>query len=727
MALFEVSNFDSQVRKAEEVVADKKSGSKMTLKKGQTAYSIIEDARRIVDEKLGKYKDTSRCVVNVEDLKSFFDETPDGSYIAIDTETTGLDTYKDRLVGVCLCNGIQAIYVPLGHISYITRQLLQYSSSNDVGQIYGNNIQMNPIEFKKLFCELLDTHVFKWIYHNAKFDLSVLRTFLDRKMPDPYWDTMLAAYLFNQTEEHSLKYLYNKYIAVEDEGVNRFDTLFKGMTFDYVPIDVATIYGGKDAFMTMELFKYQYEKMNTKEYAGVLNVMNNIEMPLLPILEDMQRTGVNLNMAMLNEFRKKYDIKLEEAKNKVYDEIKKAEDKIIKYRAENPKSKLDDPINLGSPSQLSILFYDILGYKLKSKGRGTGVNELEELNTDLTKALLDYRKAEKLIDAFLVALPKRISDSKLGANGKPGDGKIHTSLNQYGAATGRFSSSDPNLQQIPSRGEGKELRRLFGATKGYILMSSDFSQQEPRCLASLADDQKMIDAYIQGKDLYAMMASEIYKKPYEDCMEFYLDENGKKTDVTNPEGKKRRSSVKSILLGIMYGRGVASVAEQIHSTKEDAQRIIDDFYVSYPTIKEFTEEVQDNAKRDGYTTTAWGRRRYLDKIQLPPYTYKYNENRRIDFNPLFSSPDSMGKDVPESVKEDFNEKFEAMKTKSNFYDKQRKLIEKAKTEYGIDITSNQGDIAEALRQCLNGVIQGSSADMSKRAMILLGQNEELKQ
>ena len=161
MALFEVSNFDSQVRKAEEVVADKKSGSKMTLKKGQTAYSIIEDARRIVDEKLGKYKDTSRCVVNVEDLKSFFDETPDGSYIAIDTETTGLDTYKDRLVGVCLCNGIQAIYVPLGHISYITRQLLQYSSSNDVGQIYGNNIQMNPIEFKKLFCELLDTHVFK--------------------------------------------------------------------------------------------------------------------------------------------------------------------------------------------------------------------------------------------------------------------------------------------------------------------------------------------------------------------------------------------------------------------------------------------------------------------------------------------------------------------------------------------------------------------------------------
>ena len=207
--------------------------------------------------------------------------------------------------------------------------------------------------------------------------------------------------------------------------------------------------------MTLELFKYQYEKMHKKENEGLLYVLQNIEMPLLPILEDMQRTGVNLNQSMLQEFKEKYEIRLAEAERKVYQEIDKHKEEIDNYKITHFNNKLDDPIKISSPAQLSTLFYDILGYKLKSGGRGTGVNELQELGTPLTLALLDYRKSAKLIDAFLVALPKQLSRW---------DGKIHTSMNQYGAATGRFSSSSPNLQQIPSRGEGKELRRLFGAS-----------------------------------------------------------------------------------------------------------------------------------------------------------------------------------------------------------------------------------------------------------------------
>ena len=245
-------------------------------------------------------------------------------------------------------------------------------------------------------------------------------------------------------------------------------------------------------------------------------------------------------------------------------------------------------------------------------------------------------------------------------------------------------------------------------------------QQEPRTLASLANDQKMIDAYLTGKDLYAMMASEIYKKPYAECMEFYLDENGKKTDKTNPEGKKRRSSVKSILLGIMYGRGVPSIAEQIHSTVEEAQKIVDDFYQSYPAIKSYTELIQNNAKRDGFTTTAWGRRRYLQHIQDAPYSYKYNDKRKVDFNPLFTVTETINKDVPQDIIDMYNAQLE----KANFK-RQKQIIEQAEKD-GITISNNKSFIAEALRQCLNSVIQGSSADMSKRAMILLGQNEELK-
>ncbi len=240
-------------------------------------------------------------------------------------------------------------------------------------------------------------------------------------MPDPFWDTMIASQLMFQDEEHSLKYQYNRYIAVEDEGVNRFDTLFKGVTFDYIDLDTATIYGAKDAFMTLELFEYQYKIFNEPDYAGVKYVMENIEMPLLPILEDMQRTGVNLNMAMCEEFKEKYSIRLAEAEKKVQAEINKHKDKIDEYRIQHFNAKLDDPILLTSPSQLSILFYDILGYKLKdAKSRGTGRAELQEINTDLTKALLEYRAMQKLIDAFIVALPERV-DKKF-------DNKIHTSL-----------------------------------------------------------------------------------------------------------------------------------------------------------------------------------------------------------------------------------------------------------------------------------------------------------
>lgn len=159
---------------------NKKSGSSIELKKGQTVDALIEMARNIVEEKLGKYKDTSRCVIDVEDLQSFFDETPENAYVAIDTETTGLDTYLDELVGVCLCNGKQSIYVPLNHKSAV------------YGDRLNDTLQMNPNKFRELFDKLLNERHFKYVFHNAKFDLSVMRTFMGRPMPDPYWDTLIG-------------------------------------------------------------------------------------------------------------------------------------------------------------------------------------------------------------------------------------------------------------------------------------------------------------------------------------------------------------------------------------------------------------------------------------------------------------------------------------------------------------------------------------------------------
>lgn len=677
-------------------VVEKSKEPQIKLKKGQTILTLIETARKLVEEKLADYKDTSECVLQEKQLIDFFSETPDDSTIGIDTETTGLNVLTDKIVGISVCNGKQALYIPINHISVSTRQRL------------ASQIEVEKI--KDIFGEVFKTRKFKWIYHNAKFDLGVLRTFFGYPVPDPYWDTMLAANLMFQDEEHSLKYLYNKYVAIEDEGVNKFDDLFKGITFDYIPMDIATIYAGKDAFITLALYNYQKEQLEKPSMSGVLSVLQDIEMPLLPILEDMQRTGVNINQSMLQNLYEKYSAKLEEAKGRVMVEINKHKDEIDRYRNEHYNVKLDDPINLSSPSQLSVLFYKILKYKTKS-GKGTGVSELQEINTPLTNALLDFRKMEKLIDAFLVALPKRID---------PYDNKIHTSLNQYGAATGRFSSSSPNLQQIPSRGDAKELRRIFGASPGNILMSSDFSQQEPRILASLSNEINMQETYKKGKDLYSTMAAEAFHTTYEECLEFYLDENGKKTDKTYPEGKKRRTQIKGVLLGIMYGRGTASVAESIHSTPEEAQKIIDDFFEAYPGIKVFVEKEQEKAKKNGFTTTAWGRRRYLKHIQNEKYEYKYNENRQIDFNPLFTCKRRISKEVPQDVKDTYNVLLE----KANSY-KRKQIVTEAKNN-GIDIIDNTKYIAESNRQVVNSIIQGSAADMSKRAMILLGQNEELK-
>lgn len=684
MALFEIPPEEKPKPK-------KQSGLK--TKKNQLVEDLLLTARKLVMEKLGKYKDTSKCITNIQDLKDFFAESDD--LIGIDTETTGLNVFTDEIVGISLCNGKHAIYIPLNHKDSIFEQRLKNQVSID--------------EFRTLFIQEINNSKYRWIYHNAYFDLAVLRTFLGVNMPNPYWDTLICSKLIYQPGEHSLKFLYNKYIAEEDEGVNRFDTLFKGVTFDFIPLDIATIYAGKDAFMTYELYKYQYDLLNRNDMEGLKNVMETIEMPILPILVDMRRYGINMNSRMLDNLYATYSAKLENAKQKVHAELDKYKNEIDAYRIQHYDAKLDDPINLASPSQLSILFYKILHYTTKN-GKGTGVNELVEINTPLTLALLEYRKMEKLIDAFLVALPKNVEQST---------GKIHTMLNQYGADTGRFSSSNPNLQQIPSH-EGKEIRRLFGATPGYIMMSSDFSQQEPRCLAHFSGDESLIEAYAKGKDIYAVMASQAFHMPYDQCTEFYLDENGKKTSVTNPEGKARRSKIKGILLGIMYGRGTASIAQNIHVSLDEAQEITDNFYQSYPAVKAFQEEAQRSAKEKGYTTTAWGRRRYLEHIQKQPFEYKYNNNRPIDFNPLFTIKEDIDEEVSQEIQDYYNSKLE----RANFT--RREFIINQAKEAGVDITNNQGFVAEAMRQVVNSTIQGSAADMSKRAMILIGQNQELK-
>ena len=661
----------SNLKASSTVRKSKKSG-------GMGLGERIIEAKKSVETSLGAYKNRVRPITDINDLINYFENV--GEIVAIDTETMGLNYFSDYIVGISMSDGGEGVYIPLNHINYV----------------YGDRIlgQLEVKDVAEVFKKYMNN--IKWIYHNSKFDLNVLKTAFGFDMPMHYWDTLIFAHLYRSDEDHGLKYLYNKYIAVEDEGVNKFDKLFDGLTFDLIPIDVATIYAGKDAIMTYKLWEWQHSILDT-EFAESKDLFLNIENPLAYYVAEMQRTGVEYDKEASDLLSNTLFQQQAEAEKIVYDEINKYKSQIEEYKITHPKNPLEDPINLKSEKQLSVLFYNIIGYETKA-GKGTGKDILKEINTPLTKALLELRTLTKLIDAFIVSLPGFI---------EPTTGRIHTNLNQDGTETGRFSSSKPNLQQIPARNPiGKKIRQLFKASPGYVMMSSDFSQQEPRVLCHLCGDEHLRQAYAEGKDIYAEMASKAFHTTYEDCREFYVDENGNKIigedgePVENVEGHKRRSRIKGVLLGLLYGESTATMAEGAGISTQEAQQIIDDFFKAYPRIQEYINTQQQIAKERGYTLTLWGRKRIIPNIQRDEYEFTYNENRKVDFNPMFWSNDVASIEVRDDIKQFYIQKLE----KAN-YSRKMKIIEEAKLA-GVDIRDNRSYIAEANRKVVNSIVQG---------------------
>jgi DNA polymerase I-like protein with 3'-5' exonuclease and polymerase domains len=387
------------------------------------------------------------------------------------------------------------------------------------------------------------------------------------------------------------------------------------------------------------------------------------------------------------------------------------EKEIQEYKQKNSNHKLSDPINIGSSTQLAILLYDILGIEPpdKKSPRGTGVDILQKIDNPICKAVLEYRTVSKLITTYIDKLPNCVN---------PKDGRIHCNFNQYGADTGRFSSSDPNLQNIPSH--NKDIRKMFKAQDGYILMSSDYSSQEPKCLAALcakAGDPQMLNTFLAGKDLYSEIASKAFNVPYDDCREFRPD------GTTNEQGKGRRSQAKGILLGVLYGRGVSSIAEQLHTTTKKAQEIKDSVFKGFPAIKEFEKASLEMAEDVGYVTTVCGRKRRLPDLQLPEFEFKWKDGYPKDDDLLdFDNEDEeVSTEVPPDIQD-----YYLRKLSNAYFTQKRRIFEEASAE-GVQIIDNGGKIADAERQCVNSRIQGSAADLTKLAMIELNNNARLKE
>ena len=577
------------------------------------------------------------------------------------------------------------------------------------------------------FQRLVDKNV-KTIWFNAPFDIRFLGNHINVWF-NAYFDTSIASKCLNSNEPEgarSLKALHKKYCWGNRGEALTFGKLFDNIPFNLIPIDVAYLYAASDAIYTYELYEFQAQYLEpTGKYYESHNMQKlsdlffNIEMKSMETFIFMEQNGTAIDYEYADKLKEKYHSLAEKMEQNLQSVYEVYADTFEDYRRKHPMCKLTDPINFDSPTQLAIILYDVLQIPPvdKRNPRSTDKNVLREIEHPLCKAILDNRSFKKVISTYIDTLPE---DAK-----RYPDKRIHCKFNQYGADTGRVSSNSPNLQNIPSNpfvlsdgtkiDAGHDIRQLFTASKGCILMSCDYSGQEVRVTAHLSQDEKLIQAYRDGKDPYCEIASLAYNVPYEECTEYRAD------GTFNPDGKKRRGESKKIVLGILYGRGIPSIAEQLGKTVQEAQKIYDNVLAKFEGLAKFISESEDMAREYGYVTTVWGRRRQLPDMQLPYYEFKYKNGVNPDFDPLSGDTSEYSDEVPEDIVEDLTNKLlhcRGFKQREQFKEKIRNA--------GMTIKDNSSFIARAQRQTVNARVQGSAADLTKLAQIELFNNQELK-
>ena len=476
-------------RATDTVIAKKAKKSKKapaTARGGGGIATKIANIKAEVSKKLGQYEEETLIIRNELELSTYITKAIAYGEIAIDTETNGLDPLIDACVGVCLyVPNEKTVYVPINHVSYITMERV-------------DNQLTEPVVAKYL--KLLDEAKTRIIMFNAVFDIRVLKDQVGVKV-SCYWDCKIASKLLNENEDYGeggLKPLHNKYVLKGAGDAFDFDSLFDKVKFSLVPINTGALYAGHDPKITWELYDWQrqylYWDSNEPIEArdgmnGVAWVFFNIEMPIVEVVVAMEDTGVALDTEYAKELEVKYTRLKQEAQDKVYALLEEDQQDIEKYIRTHAGCKLDSPINLGSPQQLSILFYDILEYPSvdKKKPRGTGKKILQAWKTPLADALLEYKAVDKLLGTFIIKLPKNLN---------PNDGRIHGRFK-----TGRFSSKNPNLQQIPSH--NKDIRPMFKATdvEEYVDEVDSSFTVDRWCEINTVDGWKYADTVVVGDTL----------------------------------------------------------------------------------------------------------------------------------------------------------------------------------------------------------------------------------
>lgn len=514
---------------------------------GEITSGINQSTHKTLEEVPHKYI----LIENQEDAKFLCEKLLTFQTLSLDTETTSTDAIRARLVGLSFAvEGGEAWYVAVPRETGAAKEWLE------------------------IFRPVYESATILKVGQNLKYDLTVLASY-GIHLHAPLFDTMLAHYLVQPELRHNMDYLaeiYLNYTPIPIEQLIGPKGRGQKNMADLTPAEICD-YACEDADVTLQLYPPLRDELEKNE---LTRVFNEIEMPLMPVLARMERNGVRLDTEALAETGNQFNQRLEELEREIYE-------------------LAGHPFLLTSPRQVGEVLFDELklnekAKKTKSGQYSTGEEVLEAIRAKhpIVGKILAHRGLKKLVSTYIDALPKLIL---------PETGHIHTSFNQAVTATGRLSSSNPNLQNIPVRGDdGKEIRKAFVAEEGCTFFSADYSQIELRIMAHLSQDEHLIQDFREGRDIHAATAARIFHKPLE--------------EVTRDERRK----AKTANFGIIYGISAFGLAERMEVSRTEAKELIDSYFKTYPKVKEYMEKSVVVARERGYILTEFGRRRYLPDI-----------------------------------------------------------------------------------------------------------------
>jgi DNA polymerase-1 len=488
------------------------------------------------------------CLDTKEKLDTVLQTISNDAIIAFDTETTGLDTKEAKMVGFSFCfDKDKAYYVPISH-AYL-----------------GVESQLCLKDALTALCTLLTHNI---VGQNLKFDFSLLANQYNLDPILPLADTMILAWLTNPGSKVGLDTLAKQYF---DYTMKPFKQMVKkGDDFSSVSIEDATFYAGEDAWMTFLLYGAIKKKMELSSLTHLLSLAKNVEYPFMNVLLGMERLGIQVNPSKLITLETTLSQDLDNLTQEIY-------------------ALAGSQFNIKSPQQLGAILFTSLGLKGGKKTKtGYSTNEavLKSLlhTHEIIPKILEYREYQKILSTYVLPLLKLAKADK--------NSRIYTSFGQTGTATGRLSSRDPNLQNIPVRSAiGRSVRDAFVAKEGYKFLSIDYSQIELRLLAHFSQDTALLEAFNNGVDIHLATSTILFGEA---------------------QAKEKRSFAKSVNFGLLYGMGPTKLSEELDISTTEAKEIISNYFASFPTVKNFLESIQERVKIDGYVETILKRRRIFD-------------------------------------------------------------------------------------------------------------------